>query len=336
MVARDSVVELIGGVFPEDVIFTSGCTEANNTVVSSARAAGAALITTAVEHPSLLRAAEAFRADGGMLDVLPVDGKGLIDLATLETRLRTLHGPILLSIQAANSETGVIQPIAEIAALVATRSDVVFHSDGAQAFGKTPLILGRGLGPDLVSVSGHKLHAPMGVGALLLREGETRLNPLLLGGDQEGGRRAGTQALPLIAGFGAACRDRSTAFSADVARMRQLRDRLEAGVLTALRCVKINGEGAPRLPNTSNMHFPNIEAMALVAMLDAAGVLASQGSACHSRRPEPSPVLTAMGLSETDAYSSVRFSVSPLNTESEIEAAISIIVSTCERLGMHG
>jgi cysteine desulfurase len=282
----------------------------------------------------VLRAAEAFQRSGGDVEVLPVGEDGRLDPAEVEARLRGTSGPVIVSVQAANSETGVVQPLAEIATLLNNREDALFHSDAAQAYGKMHLVLGGGRGPDVLSVSGHKLHAPMGVGALLLHKGETRLSPLLRGGDQEGGRRAGTQSLPLIAGFGAACRERRAGFAGQVERMRRLRNQLEAGVRAALPSVQVNGESGPRLPNTSNLLFPSVDAMALVATLDAEGVLASQGSACHSRRPEPSSVLTAMGLCEADAYSSVRFSVSPLNTEAEIEAAIAIIVSACRRLGI--
>lgn len=332
--SRDAVAELVDGVFAEDVVFTSGCTEANNTVVASAFGSGATLVTSAVEHPSVLRAAEAAQNRGAALVVLRVGVDGLIDLSEVESRLHAIRGPIVLSVQAANSETGVLQPLGAIATRVAGRDDVLFHSDAAQQFGKLQLLVGRGRGPDVLSVSGHKLHAPMGVGALLLAEGERRLSPLLHGGDQEGGLRAGTESLPLIAGFAAACRDRRANFAQDVERMRRLRDRLETGVRAALSSVQVNGGAAPRLPNTSNLLFPGVDGIALVAMLDEDGLLASQGSACHSRRPEPSSVLTAMGLSEADAYSSVRFSVSPLNTEAEIDAAIPLIVSACHRLGL--
>jgi cysteine desulfurase len=332
--ARDAVAGLCEGVFPEDVIFTSGCTESNNLIVASAAAARATLITSAVEHPSVLRPAEAFAATGGSWLVLPVDGDGLLDLAILESSLQATSGPIFLSIQAGNSETGVLQPLEAIARMAARRGDVLFHTDAAQAFGKAIIQIGRDRGPDVVSVSGHKLHGPMGVGALLLREGEDRLGPLLLGGDQERGLRAGTQALPLIAGFGAACAGRGLAFAAEVSRMRALRDRLERGVRVELPEVCVNGGGAPRLPNTSNFRFPGLDAMSLIALLDAEGVLVSQGSACHSRRPEPSPVLVAMGLQEDEAFASVRFSMSPLNTEAEIDSALPIIVEACRRLGM--
>jgi cysteine desulfurase len=330
--SRDAVATLCEGLFAEDVIFTSGCTEANNLVVASAREA-ATFITTAVEHPSLLRPAEALAAQGGTVVVLPVSQSGIVDIEALRAALAAAIGPVVLSVQTANSESGVLQPIAEIAALAAERGDVLFHSDAAQAFGKFRLTLESGRGPDVISVSSHKLHGPMGVGALLTREGEDRLRPLLLGGDQERGLRAGTEALPLIAGFGAACAERAGQLAADAARMAHLRDQLEAGICARLPGVSINGISSPRLPNISNIRFPALDAMALVARLDAEGVLASQGSACHSRRPEPSHVLTAMGLSEDEAFEAVRFSVSPLNTDQDIDEAIVIIVDSCRRQG---
>lgn len=332
--ARDAVVGLCDGLFPEDVIFTSGCTEANNTLVATAKALSATLVTSSVEHPSVLRPAEAFAASGGALRIVDVDKDGRLDLAHLSAVLAATSGLIVLSIQTANSETGVIQPIKEIAVIVDKYPEILFHSDAAQALGKIHLELGRGRGPDVYSVSGHKLHGPMGVGALLLREGEERLRSMILGGDQERGLRAGTQPLPLIAGFGAACRARADALAHDVALMSTLRDRLEAAVRDALPSVIVNGKGAPRLPNTSNLRFPGLDAMSLVAQLDAEGVLASQGSACHSQRPEPSSVLMAMGLSETEAFASIRFSVSPLNTEAEIDLAAELIVAACRYLGM--
>jgi len=332
--ARDAVAELADGLFPEDVVFTSGCTEANNLIVASAKLANATFVTSSVEHPSIARPAAAYATDGGAVVSLPVARSGLIDLLALQGALQSAQGPVFLSIQAANSETGVLQPIETIAGLAAQHPNVLFHSDAAQCFGKSVLRVGRGQGPDVLSVSGHKVHAPMGVGALLLREGEDRLRSLLLGGDQERGLRAGTQPLPLIAGFAAACAERSRNLAGDVARMQSLRNRLETGVRAALPSVIVNGGDAPRLPNTSNLQFPGLDAMALIAQLDAEGVLASQGSACHSRRPEPSPVLMAMGLSEADAFASVRFSVSPLNTEDEIDTAVEIIVCACHRLGL--
>lgn len=331
--ARDAVCGLCEGVFPENVIFTSGCTEANNLVIASCLVNQTTLITTTVEHPSVLRPAEAFAARGGTLHLLPVDARGLVDPAQVETLLASISGPVVLSIQAANSETGVRQPIADIARIAAQHYNVLFHTDAAQAFGKVPLAVGGSSGPDVISISGHKVHGPMGVGALLMVESETRLRSQILGGEQERGLRAGTQALPLIAGFAAACVERKTHQESHISSMAALRDRFEQNLKAALPQIRINGVEAPRLANTSNICFPGVDAMALVAQIDAEGVEASQGSACSSQRPEPSHVLTAIGLSEADAFASVRFSMSPLNTPEQIDRATLIIVAACRRLG---
>lgn len=331
--ARDAVISLVQGAFEDGVIFTSGCTEANNMVLNAVRTMGATLITTVVEHPSVLAPAEALRAEGRVVHYLAVSQDGLIDVDGLERLLSAVHGPVVLSLQTANSETGVIQPIPDIAAVAGTRPDTLFHTDAAQAMGKLPITLDLGCGPHAISVSGHKLHGPMGVGALLLADCETRIPALMRGGDQEAGRRAGTEPLPMIAGMGAACALRADNFESDVEKMRTLRDRLEHGITAVLRNARVNGSGAPRLPNTSSIRFVGLDGMALVAALDAEGVLVSQGSACSSMRPTPSHVLTAMGLSETEAFSTVRFSVSPLNSPDEIDAAVGIVVKACRTLG---
>jgi cysteine desulfurase len=330
--ARDAVAGLCLNLFPEDVIFTSGCTEANNLIVATARDTGATLITTTVEHASLLRPAQILSNAGHPVRFLPVDAHGVVDLAVLADWLKELAGPAIVSVQSANSETGVMQPIEEIANLLAAHEHVLFHSDAAQSFGKGLTKVGADAGPDVVSISGHKLHAPMGVGALLLGEGETRLKALLCGGDQEGGLRAGTQPLPSIAGFAAACRERAAQTDDHIALMARLRNRLEDALTDGAPTARIIGGSTRRLPNVTNLCFPGIEAMSLVAHLDAGGVLISQGSACSSRRPEPSHVLTAMGLSESDAFACVRLSVSPLNTIEEIDTASAAIIAVLRRL----
>lgn len=333
--ARDAVLSLVEGAFEDGVIFTSGCTEANNMALNAARATGAALVTTVVEHPSVLAPAEALQADGRRVYRLAVSREGLISVEELERLLSTINGPVVLSIQTANSETGVIQPIDDIAAVAGTRPDTLFHTDAAQAMGKLPIKLDPGNGPHAISISGHKLHGPMGVGALLVADGEMRIPPFIRGGDQEGGRRAGTQPLSMIAGMGAACSLRAGNFQSDLARMASLRDRLERGITESLQNARVNGAGAPRLPNTSSIRFDGIDGMALVAALDSKGVLVSQGSACSSMRPAPSHVLTAMGLTESEAFSTVRFSVSPLNSPEEIDAAVRIVIEACRTQGMY-
>ncbi|MER9304366.1 cysteine desulfurase family protein [Mesorhizobium sp. M0496] len=327
--ARDSVLSLITGAEEESVTFTSGCTEANNTVFAGV--AATTVITSTVEHPSVLRAAERSSSIGATLHYLPVDRAGIVDLDRLETLVSGARGPLLVSIQYANSETGVIQPVKEIAALLATRPMTTFHSDAAQAFGKLAIDLSPGVGPDLVTVSGHKLHAPMGIGAIVAASRGVSLVPLLVGGDQEGALRAGTEAVPLIAGFGAACNKRADGLSKSVDQMKALRDRLEATLRAAISDVRL-GAAAERLPNISSVRFPGIDGMSLIAQLDSRGVAASQGSACASRRPEPSHVLIAMGLAEREAFETVRFSLSVLNTETEIDDAALIIAGSVEHL----
>ncbi|WP_277981133.1 cysteine desulfurase family protein [Sphingomonas phyllosphaerae] len=329
--ARDAVAALAEGVFDDGVVFTSGCTEANNTVLHAARALRATLITTAVEHPSVLSPSAALQRDGISVIRLPVGGDGVVAFDELERHLGAVRGAIVLSVQTANSETGVVQPIQEIARLVANRGDILFHTDAAQSFGKLPLVLGDG-GAHAASVSAHKLHGPMGTGAILLCDGEDRIHPLLYGGDQEGRRRAGTEALPLIAGMGAACAERADQLDADVGRMRILRDRLEASIVSSVDGAAVNGVGASRLPNTTSIRFEGRDAMEIVARLDAQGILVSQGSACSSMRPTPSHVLVAMGLTEAQAFSTVRLSTSPMNTEVEIDRAIAAIERVCREV----
>ena len=328
--ARDSVLSLLHGAMDDGVTFTSGCTEANNTVFAGI--AATTIITSTVEHPSVLRSAERAASSGKTVLFAPVDRNGVVDLDKLGAIVASVQGPLLVSIQFANSETGVIQPIAAIAALLATRPRTTFHSDAAQAFGKLPIDLSSGVGPDVITVSGHKLHAPMGVGAIVAAERGIPLAALLVGGDQEGSLRAGTEAVPLIAGLGAACDARADTMDDCVLRMSQLRNRLEAGLRETLPYVRLLGDAADRLPNISSVRFPGVDGMSLIAQLDSRGVAASQASACSSRRPEPSHVLMAMGMSENDAFETVRFSISTLNTNDEIDEATSIIADTVNHL----
>lgn len=328
--ARDGVLSLLDGALDDGVIFTSGCTEANNTVFAGIQAT--TIITSTVEHPSVLRSAERAASSGATVLFAPVDRGGLVDFEKLGAMVASAQGPLLVSIQFANSETGVIQPIAAIAAMLASRPQTTFHSDAAQAFGKLPINLSPGVGPDVITVSGHKLHAPMGVGAIVAAERGVLLAPLLVGGDQEGSLRAGTEAVPLIAGFGAACEARADTMDHCVLRMLQLRDRLEAGLRDMLPDVVLLEGVADRLPNISSVRFPGVDGMSLIAQLDNRGVAASQGSACSSRRPEPSHVLIAMGMSENDAFETVRFSISALNTDAEIDEVTSIIADSVNHL----
>ncbi|SBV32632.1 Aminotransferase class V [uncultured Sphingopyxis sp.] len=327
--ARDSVLRLVDGAFEEGVVFTSGCTEANNMVLRSGFAG--TLVTTSVEHPSILRAA-AQAPSPERVHVLGVDAEGIVDLATLTALAASIQGPLLVSIQAANSETGILQPIDKIAAILAGRSQTLFHSDAAQAFGKVPIDLAEGRGPDVITVSAHKLHGPMGVGAVVAGTRDVPLAPLLFGGDQEHGLRAGTEAVPLIAGFGVACDERASTLAGSVAHMAALRERFEGRLRTAVPDAILLGASAPRLPNIMSIRFPGIDAMALAGQLDVRGVAASQGSACSSQRPEPSHVLTALGLTEAEAFETLRFSVSALNSAAEIDIAADVVAASVSLL----
>ncbi|MBI0537743.1 cysteine desulfurase [Roseomonas sp. KE2513] len=335
-VARDGICELVRGGYPDGVRFTSGGTEANNTVLLGGEPASAwrSVITCAVEHASVLRPAEALARRGSRLRVLPVGSEGLIDPDELRrAAAEAPPGPVLVSLQWANSETGVIQPVSDlVVALRSVRPDAFVHSDAAQAVGRMPVDLAA-TGVDAVAFSGHKINGPHGTGALVLADpDEDRISPLLLGGGQEHGLRSGTHNLPGIAGLGLAAAMRARTLDHAVTYMRSVRDAFEEELASTVPEAMVNGGSAPRLPNTSSVQFPGRDGMELVARLDALGVACSQGSACSSRKPEPSHVLRAMGLSEADAYSSVRFSFSTLNTTEEAQRAARVVA---QALGKH-
>lgn len=330
--ARDAVAGLVNGAFGEDVVLTSGCTEANNLVLHSFARRRARIVTSAVEHPSILAAAARIASDGGDVIVLPVARDGTLDLAALQKALRCGTGSMLVSIQAGNSETGVVQDLARIAEMVGDRKETTFHSDAAQAIGRMTISMGHGVGPDLVTMSGHKLHAPMGVGALLVAsDTDEHVEPALLGGEQERGLRAGTEAVPAIAGLAAAGREWLECQTEHVDRLNRLRLDLERR-LCEIPDVAINGHGAARLPHVCSATFRGCDAMALVAQLDLHGVAASQGSACSSRKPTPSHVLTAMGIGEADAFSTIRLSLSIHNDESQVARAVEVIESVVRHI----
>ncbi|ANY85428.1 hypothetical protein BB934_45245 (plasmid) [Microvirga ossetica] len=322
--ARDEVCLLIRGALPEGVTLTSGGTEANNIVLRGIPEA--IIVTTSVEHPSVLRPAEA-AAEHRVVPVL-VDGRA--DPQAIAEALPA-SGDVIVSVQWANSETGVIQPVEDIVTTVRSRRpDVFVHIDAAQAIGRIPVHMD---GIDALTFSGHKLHAPQGTGALVLGDPEeTRLKAQILGGGQEGGRRSGTQNVPGAVGLGVAFRERAKAFDEATGALRAMRDAFEAAVLSAVPGMRVNGGSSPRVPNTSNILFPGIDAMALVALLDQRDIACSVGAACSSGRPEPSHVLLAMGLSEDDAYSSVRFSFSVMNTMDEALSAADIIAETVGKM----
>jgi len=317
--ARRQVAELIG-CEPNEIIFTSGGTESDNTAIKGVLAAQPEkrkIITTRVEHPAVLSMCRELESHGYTVVELAVDKKGCLDLAGVEEQID--DDTALVTVMYANNETGVIFPIEEIAELV-SRKEVVFHTDAVQAIGKIPLNLAKSK-IDLLSLSGHKLHAPKGVGALYVRKG-TRLAPFMVGGHQEAGRRAGTENVPGIVGLGKACELAAENIEEENKKVKYLRDKLETAMLRNCPDCQLNGDKENRLPNTANISFEYIEGEAILLMLDKFGICASSGSACTSGSLEPSHVLRAMGVPFTAAHGSIRFSLSRYNTEEQIDYTI--------------
>ena len=324
--ARSALASLLG-CDPDAIIFTSGATEANNTVLRRFCGPGRRIISSEVEHSSVLAALERCSREGTEVALLPVSHSGLVDPDDLR---RALAGRTdLVSIQWVNSETGVVQPVEQIGRLCA-EAGVPLHTDAAQAVGKLPVSL-RDLPVDYASIAGHKFHAPAGVGALYVG-GSARLKGLLEGGAQESGRRAGTENVPGIAGMGCAARLREGSLGETINRLGSLRDRLEGEIMDRCGGVSVNGDSRSRVCNTTNLLFHGVDGEALVARLDQRGVRCSQSSACTNQRPEPSHVLRAMGLSEEEAYGSVRFSLSVLNDEEDVAAACEAVAEEVDRI----
>jgi cysteine desulfurase len=327
--AREKAAALLG-CDPAEIIFTGCGTESDNTAIKGTLAAYPnkhKIITTRVEHPAVLTVCRELENHGYTVVELSVDKQGRLDVAELEKQID--DDTVLVTIMYANNETGVIFPINKIAELVTGRG-VVFHTDAVQAVGKIPINLSKG-SIDLLSISGHKLHAPKGVGILYVRKG-TRLAPFMLGGHQEGGRRAGTENVPGIIGLGEACELAMQNFSEENKRVKYLRDKLEKAILKQCPDCMVNGDTENRLPNTSNISFEFIEGEAILLMLDKFGICASSGSACTSGSLEPSHVLRAMGVPFTAAHGSIRFSLSRYNTEGEVDYTIEKMPGIVNRL----
>jgi cysteine desulfurase len=323
-VAREHIASLVEGTFPENVIFTSGGTEANNIILRHFEDLDATFFVSRTEHASILKPLEQADADGRVI-WLEVDCCGRIDPASVrdEARRALRSRKYVLAIQAANGETGILQQVdAVVAEFRAALDDTYVLLDAAQAVGRVRL-RPADLDVDAVTFSGHKLHGPQGTGALVLVNPNARITPLIHGGGQEQGIRSGTLNVPGIVGFGVAAAHRRDNFTYEVTRLREFRDAFEKRLQDRLgREVVFNGAPAERVPNTSNVRFAGVEGMRLLALLDGRGVMASQGAACSSGRPEPSATLRAMGLSAEDAFSSIRFSFSILNDIAEaLEAA---------------
>jgi cysteine desulfurase len=325
--ARNSVAALLNCRAAE-IVFTSGGTESDNMALFGVLSPGDHLITTAIEHHAVLHAAQELEARGVKVTFLPCTQEGLIEVAALEAALRPTTK--LVSVMYANNETGVIQPIPELAAK-AHAAGALFHADAIQAASKIPLDV-KALGCDLLSISGHKMYAPQGTGALFVRR-NIRLKSMFFGGLHERGRRPGTENVAGIVGLGKAAEVAQAWLAASGAdQLSSLRNHLEHGILAAVAEAGVNGAPAQRVANTSNLYFDNVEAEALVIALDLKGLAVSGGSACQSGATEPSHVLTAMGLSDARARASVRFSLSRLNTSDEVEAALTLIPAAVARL----
>ena len=327
--AREKTAALLG-CDPGEIIFTGCGTESDNTAIKGTLAAHPnrrKVITTRVEHPAVLSVCRDLENQGYTVVELSVDKKGRLDLSELKSHLD--DNTAIVTIMFANNETGVVFPVEKIAEIVKSKG-VVFHTDAVQAVGKIPINLSKS-NIDLLSLSGHKLHAPKGVGILYVRKG-TRLAPFMLGGHQEGGRRAGTENVPGILGLGKACELAMQNFDQENKKVKSLRDKLEKGILAKCPDCMVNGDTESRLPNTSNISFEFIEGESILLMLDRFGICASSGSACTSGSLEPSHVLRAMGVPFTAAHGSIRFSLSRYNTEEEVNYTVEKIPPIIARL----
>jgi cysteine desulfurase len=325
--ARESVAGLLG-CSASEVIFTSGGTESDNLAIAGLVKAGDHVITSGIEHHAVLHAAKNLEQIGCEVTVLPADGRGLVDPDDVKRGLRPATK--LITVMMANNETGVLQPVEEIGKLAA-EAEVLFHTDAVQAAGKVPIDVKR-MHCHALSISGHKLHGPQGTGALFLKKG-TQLHPLFHGGRHERSRRAGTENVPGIVGLGKAAKLASESFNnGAIERLAAMRDRLQRVVLSCIEGTTVNGDGAPRVPNTANIRFDDIEGESLVIALDLKGLAVSTGAACSSGAIEPSHVLIALGLRPEQARASIRFSLGKQTTEEDIDFAIQLLPETVARL----
>jgi cysteine desulfurase len=337
--AREQVAALLGAR-PQEVVFTSGGTEADNHAIfgiaqsfSAAQlvrddgSAAKHIVTTAIEHEAVLNTCQALEKLGLDVTYLPVDREGLVSLGALRRAIR--KETVLITVMHANNELGTVQPLEQIGRIAAD-ADVYFHTDAVQSAGKLPIDV-NALRLDLLSLSGHKFYAPKGVGALYIRGG-TRLQQLLYGGHHQRGYRPGTENVAGIVGLGMAVELARNSLADDAVRISAFRDRLEQGLLSRVPYSQANGAHAPRTPNTTNITFPGIEGEALVIALDLKGLACSTGAACSSGAVEPSHVLTAIGLRPEEARSSLRFSLGRHSTDAEIDFALEIVPAAVEQL----
>lgn len=334
--ARREVAALINAS-PAEIVFVSGGTEADNLAVrgiaEAQRDYGRHIITTKIEHPAVLATCESLESAGCRVTYLPVSRSGLVNIGDVSQAIS--DDTVLISVMLANNETGTIQPIEAIAGLVAEArarglDHLHFHTDAVQAVGKIPIDVNR-LGVDLLSLSGHKIHGPKGIGALYVRKG-TRLTKLLYGGHHERDRRAGTENVPGIVGLGRASELARTQLDERMNRMRELRDYLEQELVSRFPDIRVNGDRQQRVPNVSNVSFGGIDGESLLIALDLKGIAVSTGSACASGSLEPSHVLQALGLTRDEVRGSLRFSLGAYTTREEIDYAVSVLAETVTRL----
>ena len=327
--ARERVASILGADTSE-IVFTSCGTESNNYAIHSSLEAHPDkkhVVTTKVEHPAVLNVCKYFGKNGYEVTELGVNNDGMLDLDELRDSIR--DNTAIVSIMHANNETGVIFPIEEIGKIVKEKG-VIFHCDAVQAIGKIPVNL-KNSSIDLLSMSGHKLHAPKGVGVLFIRKG-VRIDPLIIGGHQEDNRRSGTENVPYIIGLGKACEIAEGFVKEEQTEVRRLRDKLEKGIKDQLTHVAISGENSERLPNTSNVSFEYVEGEATLLLLDMAGIATSSGSACTTGSAEPSHVLQAMGIPPVTSRGTIRFSLSRYSTEDEVDYILEKLVPIVKRL----
>ncbi|PYS00756.1 MAG: cysteine desulfurase NifS [Acidobacteria bacterium] len=328
--ARQHVARLVNAEGSE-IVFLSGGTEADNLAIrgiaETQKAKGRHVITSRIEHHAVLHTCKDLEKQGYEITWLPVSREGLVDPNEVRTALRP--DTILISVMHANNEIGTIQPIEEVGK-IAEEADVYFHSDGVQSTGKIFVDV-RKLKVDLYSMSSHKIHGPKGIGALFVKKG-TILKPTMTGGGHERNRRSGTENVAGIVGFGEAARLALEGLKTEMPRVRELRDRLEAGLRSRIEFIHVNGESAPRLPNTSNIMVDYAEGEGLVISLDLKGVAVSTGSACSSGSLEPSHVLTAIGKTPDEAHGSLRFSLSSMTGQEDVDYVIETLPGIVERL----
>jgi len=329
--AREKVRGLISAKSADEIIFTSGGTESDNFAIKGVahalRSKGNHIITSSIEHHAVLNTCKFLEKEGFQVTYLPVDGQGIVDCAALKRSIT--NKTILISIMTANNEVGTIEPLEEILAIAKERG-VLVHTDAVQAIGKIPLDV-AGLPVDLVSLSGHKIHGPKGVGALYIKK-KTPLTPLLHGGHHEMNKRAGTENVAGIVGIGTAAALAKTELKTAPGQVQRLRDRLEREIREKIGDIRLHGHPEKRLPNTLSVSFRYLEGESIILNLDLEGVAVSTGSACTSGSLEPSHVLISMGVDPVDSQGSIRFSLSAFNTDDDIDYVMKVLPPIIQRL----